>query len=127
MRESRAYHRPWVHMALTTETYSAYVARGEAATRSSWGADEIFFSPGPWPSRKVDGGLAMRRSTDPAGLEHARPVHRGGDTVTVARSPTRTIALYGPYGFRKQHAHVVELEGSESGARPRAVAPTLGL
>ena len=33
MRASRAYHRPWVHMALTPETYRAYVERGEAANR----------------------------------------------------------------------------------------------
>jgi len=35
MRASRAYHRPWVHMALTPETYRAYVERGEAPNREN--------------------------------------------------------------------------------------------
>ena len=33
MRASRAYHRPWVHMPLTPETFRAYVERGAAPHR----------------------------------------------------------------------------------------------
>jgi len=33
MRASRSYHRPWIQMSTTPETYRAYVERGEAANR----------------------------------------------------------------------------------------------